>query len=156
MEVGIGFGSIQVAGMNQYGRERLDTGFEPHALSFGGFISNDVAILARWKSTYHFTPNTTGESAHRFLGTLALHAQWWFRPRFFVAAGAGVAAFGYGIGSAATDPSWSFGGALAARVGYALMQFDGHAIKLSLEVVTGFFKSGVAGGETLNLEWQLF
>lgn len=156
MEFGIGVGAIQVGQLNQYGRERYDWGFEPHALSLGGFISNDVAILGRWKSTYHSTPNSAGEDAHRFLGTLAVHVQWWFRDRWFVAGGVGIAAFGYGIGSDDNDPSWSTGGALAARVGHTLFQLEHHAIKASLEVVGGIFADGVALGQTLNLEWQYY
>jgi hypothetical protein len=156
MELGIGVGGIQVGQLNQYGKERLDWGFEPHAISFGGFIENDVAIIGRWKSTYHFTPNSAGEEAHRFLGTLAAHVQWWFRDQWFVAGGAGIAAFGYGIGSAEDDPSWQIGGAVAARIGYALIQWEHHAIKVSFEAVAGFFSGGAALGETLNLEWQYY
>ena len=156
MELGVGFGGIQVAQLNQFGRERVDTGFEPHAISFGAFIGDDVALLLRWKSTYHDTPNSAGEEAHRFLGTMALHVQWWFRERWFVAAGAGVAAFGYGIGGAEGDPPWRYGGAAAARIGYALLQWRHHAVKISVEAVAGFFADGAALGETLNLEWQLF
>jgi hypothetical protein len=156
MELGIGIGGIQVGRLDAYGRERADLGFEPHAVSFGTFISNDVAIIGRWKSTYHITRNSAGENAHRFIGTLAPHVQWWFRDRWFVAAGAGVAAFGYGFGSAEGDPSWSFGGAVIARVGYALVQLTHNAIKVSAEAVSGFFGHGVALGETLNLEWQYF
>jgi len=156
MVLGFGVGSIQVAGLNQYGKERIDWGFEPHAISFGGFLNNDVALLGRWKSTYHFTPNSEGESANRFLGTFTLNAQWWFRPRVFVGAGVGVATFGYGFGSAPDDPAWSVGGALTARIGYAFALFDHHALKLSFEIVTGFFGGGVASGETLNIEWQYY
>lgn len=156
MEFGIGIGGIQVGQLNQYGKERVDTGFEPHALSLGGFISNDVAILGRWKSTYHTTPNSAGEDAHRFLGTLALHVQWWFRDRWFVAGGLGLATFGYGIGSDDGDPSWSLGGAAAARIGYAFFQTEHHALKVSLEAVAGIFRDGVALGETLCLEWQYY
>ncbi len=154
MEFGVGLGAIQVGQLNDYGRERIDMGFEPHAVSFGGFVSRDLALMARWKSTYHTTPNTDGEDAHRFLGTLTLNAQWWLAPRWFVSGGAGVAAFGYGIGSADGDPSWSVGGALSARVGYVFARVERHAFKISLEVVSGLFGSGVALGETLNVEWQ--
>jgi hypothetical protein len=156
MELGIGVGGIQVAQLNQYGRERTDWGFDPHAVGFGGFISNDVALIGRWKSTYHNSPNSAGEEANRFLGTLALHVQWWFRARWFVTAGAGVATFGYGFGSADSDPSWSVGGALAAGIGYAVIQLEHHAIKLSLEAVSGVFADGAALGETLTLAWQYF
>ena len=156
MEFGIGVGAIQVGQLNAYGRERMDMGFEPHAVSFGGFIRDDLALLGRWKSTYHTTPNSAGEDAHRFLGTLTFNVQWWFRPRWFVSGGAGGAAFGYGFGSDDGDPSWSLGGALTARVGYVFARVERHAFKVSLEAVSGVFGSGVALGETLNLEWQYF
>lgn len=156
MEFGIGVGGIQVGRLDRYGRERIDWGFEPHAISLGGFVSNDVAILGRWKSTYHTSPNSAGQDAHRFLGTLAVHVQWWVRDRWFVAGGVGLATFGHGIGSDEGDPAWSFGGAVAARVGYAFFRTEHHALKLSLEAVTGIFGSGVALGETLCLEWQYY
>jgi hypothetical protein len=156
MELGLGFGGIEVGQLNQFGRDRLDWGFDPHEISLGGFINNDVAIMARWKSTYHFTANSAGERAQRFLGTFGVNVQWWFRDRWFVSGGAGIAAFGFGFGSTAGDPSWQIGGSLSARVGYALIQLKHHAIGISFEAIGGIFGSGAALGETMNLEWQYF
>lgn len=156
MELGFGFGAIEIARLGEFTQERGDFGFEPHALSLGGFITNDVAILFRWKSTYHFTSNSEGQSAQQFLGTFACHIQWWFTDDFFVAGGLGAAAFGFGFGAADDDPSWTVGLGTAARIGYAFYRLDHHAFKLSLEAIAGFFGRGMAFGQTLNVEWQYY
>jgi hypothetical protein len=156
MELGLGFGGIEITRFGEFTGERTDIGFEPHALSLGGFITNDVAILFRWKSTYHFITNSEGESAQQFLGTFACHIQWWFADEFFVAGGLGLAAFGLGFGAAESDPSWAVGLGTAARIGYAFYRTDHHAFKLSVEAIGGFFGRGMAFGQTFNLEWQYY
>jgi hypothetical protein len=42
--------ALELAGLDRYGSEKANTGFEPHALSFGGFVTNNLALMARWNS----------------------------------------------------------------------------------------------------------
>lgn len=153
-EFGLGFGGILVAGLERYGDTKADIGFEPHAISLGGFVTRRLAVVFRWKSTYHFTANTVGVLANRFVGTHTLGLQWWFRERWFLGGGVGVAGFGFGFGTDPKDPAWSLGFGARARVGYAFALFKHHAFKLSYEVVSGFFAQGVAVGQTLNISYQ--
>ena len=156
MEFGLGFGGLHVTGLDRYGPQKLDSGFEPHALSLGGFVTNDLALMARWKSTYHIVPRGPDDSVHRFLGTMTFHAQWWFAERWFLGGGLGVAAFGFGIGSDSDDPAWSIGGGTSARIGFAFARLKHHAFIVSVEAVAGFFGSGAAMGETVNISWQCY
>jgi hypothetical protein len=156
MELGLGYGGLEFAGLDRYGSEKANTGFEPHALSFGGFVTNNLALMARWKSTYQILQRGPDDSVHRFLGTLTAHAQWWFAERWFLGGGVGVATFGFGFGSNPSDPPWSFGGAASARVGFAFARLKHHAFIVSVEVVAGFFRDGAAAGETANLSWQFY
>jgi hypothetical protein len=156
MEFGLGYGGLQIASLDQYGPEKAGTGFEPHALSLGGFVTNNLALMARWKSTYQVMQRGPDDSVHRFLGTLTVHAQWWFAERWFTGGGLGVAAFGFGFGSDPDDPAWSIGGATSARVGFAFARLKHHAFIVSVEVVAGFFRHGAAVGETANVSWQYY
>ncbi len=156
MEFALGYGGIERGGLDQYGAGKAATGFEPHALSFGGFVTNNLALMARWKSTYQIVERAPGDSVHRFLGTLTVNAQYWFSERWFTGGGLGIAAFGFGFGARSEDPSWSIGGAATARVGFAFARLRHHAFSLSAEVVAGFFRRGVASGQTLNLGWQFY
>lgn len=156
LELGIGWGGILVAGLDRYGKEKDDRGFEPHMISLGGFLTNDLGLFFRWKSTYHAAANAVGKSAQRFLGTQTANLQWWVHDRGYVGGGVGLAIFGFGFGSHRDDPPWSFGGALTARMGFALGAWAHHLILISYEVVAGFFRSGVAVGQTLNLSYQYY
>lgn len=155
-EFGIGYGGIFVAGLDRYGTENRDQGFEPHAISLGGFVSNKLGLFWRWKSTYHNTPNAVGKSAHRFVGTQTLNLQYWFHDRVFVGGGAGVALFGFGFGSHSDDARWSFGFALDYRLGVAVFAWKHHLINVSYEVVSGFFRGGIAVGHTVVLSYQYY
>jgi len=156
LEIGIGYGAIVVTGLDRYTGQRQDRGFEPHALSLGGFLTNDLALFFRWKSTYHGTSNAEGKTAHRFVGTQTANLQWWFSDRGFLGGGAGLAIFGFGFGRSRDDPGWTFGGALDARVGFALARWTHHLITLSYEVVAGIFDKGAAVGLTVNLGYQYY
>jgi len=156
VEFGIGVGALVISGLDRYGEEKRDFGFEPHALSLGAFLRKDLALVLRWKSTYHFTPNAVFEDAQQFLGTQTANLQWWLSDRLFVGGGPGVALFGFGFGGHDKDASWSVGGALDARVGYAFFVTTHHALSLSFEAVVGFFGSGVALGQTVNVGYQYY
>ena len=156
LELGIGFGAIEAVGLESYGDEKADTGFEPHALSLGSFLTNDLALEYRWKSTYHSTVNSAGGSAHRFVGTHTLHAQWWFADRWFFGTGVGLAIFGHGFGRARSDAAWAFGFGATTRFGWGVFEVEHHAITVSLEFVVGVFGEGTALGQTVTIGWQYY
>ncbi len=156
LELGIGYGAIWVSGLDRYGGEKQDRGFEPHAISLGGFLTNNLALFFRWKSTYHGTNNARGKTSQRFLGTQTANLQWWFHDRAFLGGGVGLALFGHGFGKSPDDPGWSFGAGLDARVGFALLTWRHHLVSLAYEVVAGFFRQGAALGMTVNLSYQYY
>jgi hypothetical protein len=69
MEFGLGYGGLEIAGLDQYGSEKANTGFEPHALSFGGFLTNNLALMARWKSTYQIMQRGPDDSTRSMAST---------------------------------------------------------------------------------------
>ena len=157
IELGVGAGSIQVANLLRDSGSTVDIGFEPHAIGIGGFITDRVALLYRWSSTYYFATNAQGETAQGVLGTHAPHVQVWLGERWMVGGGVGAAFFGNVLGRDDADPDIAVGLALAGRVGYAfaLLGPDG-ALKVTLKVLAGLFADGAAVGQTLNLNYQWY
>ncbi len=153
MELGIGAALTHVA--PEIGPSQTSFGLAPLSLSLGGFVSPDVAILARLAGTSYFDTAPDGTSTQYVNGYYGIHVQYWVNDRVMLSAGPGLALFGENAFFAPSkSPHVGYGASL--RAGYALLAIEHHALRVSIEAFPAKFDTGFVFGSALNLEWQYF
>jgi len=153
LELGLGLGITHVA-PDGFDSE-THVGLAPLSLSLGGFLSEDLALMARMAGTSWFedSGNDTVQIGSYFYGGAL---QYWVSDEAFVAGGVG-----YGV--LANNPFFSRsngidpqgGLAFTLRAGYAVYTSRNHALGFTLELFPEFFDKATTFGTAINFQWQL-
>jgi hypothetical protein len=130
---------------------RSEFGLAPLSLSLGGFVSHQVALLARIAGTSYFVNGD--QIGHSFYG---VGVEVWPIDRLYLGGGVGFALFGpnplYSSSPMDTESGW----ALDLRVGAALAGGTNHDFTLSLEVIPGFYGDDIVTGFGLVGAWKWY
>lgn len=153
LELGLGLGITYIAPDGS--DSETNVGLAPLSLSLGGFLTEDLALMARMAGTSWFEDvgNDTFQVGSYFYG-VAL--QYWLSDEAFVAGGVG-----YGLladnplfgGSSGIDAEGGL--ALTLRAGYAFYTSRNHALGFTLELFPEFFDTATTFGTAINFQWQL-
>lgn len=126
-------------------------GLAPLSLSLGGFVSKDVALLARIAGTSYF--KNGDQYGHNFYG---VGVEVWPIERLYVGGGVGFALFGPNPLFSSNDEEPEAGWALDLRVGGALVGGTDHDFTLSLEAIPGFYGDDIVTGFGLVGAWKWY
>ena len=153
LELGLGLGITHVA-PDGFDSE-TNVGLAPISLSLGGFLNEDLALMARMAGTSWFEDagNDTLQIGSYFYGAAL---QYWLSDEAFLAGGVG-----YGV--LANNPFFSEsngiepkgGLAFTLRGGYAVYTSRNHALGFTLEFFPEFFDEVTTFGTAINFQWQL-
>lgn len=126
-------------------------GLAPLSLSLGGFVTHEVALLARLSGTSYFEGGA--QIGHNFYGVLA---EVWPIDELFVSGGIGLGIYGPNPLFSRSDRESVGGWALDFRVGAALAQGTNHDFTLSLEAIPGFYDGETVHGFALVGAWKWY
>lgn len=126
-------------------------GLAPLSLSLGGFVTHEVALLARVSGTSYF--ESGDQITHNFYGVLA---EVWPIDELFLSGGIGLAIYGPNPLFSRSSRESVGGWALDFRVGTALAQGTNHDFTLSLEAIPGFYDGETVHGFALVGAWKWY
>ena len=153
LELGLGLGITYVApeGFDS----ETNVGLAPLSLSLGGFLTEDLALMARMAGTSWFA-ELAGENYQLGSYFCGVALQGWLSDEAFLAGGVG-----YGLLAVnpffGSDVDFDSEGGLAftVRAGYAVFTSRNHALGFTLELFPEFFDTVTTFGTAINFQWQL-
>jgi hypothetical protein len=154
LELGLGLGITHVAPEGPADGE-TNVGLAPLSLSLGGFLTEDISLMARMAGTSWFEDvgADTVQIGSYFYG-VAL--QYWLSDAAFVGGGVGLGVFALNPFFSRTDGIDPESGLmLTVRGGYAFYTSRNHALGFTLELFPGFFDGANTFGTAINFQWQL-
>jgi hypothetical protein len=153
LEVGLGMSLTTLA--PDVGESETRFGLAPLSLSLGGFLTPDVAMMARIAGTSYFEEfgGDTVQLGSNFYG-LAL--QYWPADVVFIGGGFGFALFDdnpfFGGGNRiAGEGGW----ALMARAGWSFATLRDHSFALVYELIPAFYDGFNVFGHALIVQYQM-
>jgi len=153
LELGLGAALTHVSPDN--GTSQTKVGLAPLSLGLGGFLTPDIALLARAAGTSYFEKGANGDTSQFVSAFYGAHLQYWFTDRFMMSAGPGFMLFGENAFlTPAEKPVTGYGASV--RAGYAVLAIKHHVLRFSLELFPAKFKDASVLGSALNFEWQYF
>jgi hypothetical protein len=153
LELGLGLGITHLD--PDSGDGDTSVGLAPLSLSLGGFLTEDLSLVARMAGTSWFEDieGDTFQIGSYFYGAAL---QYWLNDAGFVGGGVGfglLAANPWFSGRSGID---SEGGLmLTVRGGYAFYTSRDHWLGFTLELFPGFFENANTMGVAINFQWQL-
>lgn len=153
LELGLGLGITHLG--IEGGDSETNVGLAPLSLSLGGFLSEDLALMARMAGTSWFEDigNDTVQIGSYFYG-VAL--QYWLSDEAFLGGGVGYGLLADNPFFSSDDSFESEGGlAFTLRAGYAVYTSRNHALGFTLELFPEFFDNARTFGTAINFQWQL-
>jgi hypothetical protein len=153
LELGLGLGITRVA-VESLGSE-VNVGLAPLSLSLGGFLSSDLALMARMAGTSWFEEVGDGDAQ--------IGAYFYGIALQYYLSDAGFVGGGVGYGLLALNPFFSRsasyesegGLAFTVRGGYAVYTSRNHWLGFTLELFPEFFDNVTTLGTAINFQWQL-
>lgn len=133
-------------------RERTSKfGLAPLSLSLGGFLSPDLAMMARMAGTSYFDGDD--QLVNSFYGVVV---QYWLNDVIFVGGGPGFAVYGPNafVSRSSVDPVAGFG--VNARLGAMPASNEEHGFGVVFELFPSWYAEEMVVGAALNLQWQLY
>lgn len=153
LELGLGAALTHVS--PDGGTSETKFGIAPLSMSLGGFITPDIALLARAAGTSYFDKGTSGDTSQFVSAFYGAHLQYWFTDRFMMSAGPGFMLFGENAFLAPSKkPVTGYGASV--RAGYAVLAIKHHVLRFAVELFPAHFKDATVLGSALNFEWQYF
>jgi hypothetical protein len=153
LELGLGIGLTHIAPDGFDSETKL--GLAPISLSLGGFLSEDLALMARMAGTSWFEDigSETIQIGSYFYGAAL---QYWLSDEAFLAGGVGYGLLAVNPLFSSSDDFDSEGGlAFTLRAGYAVYTSRNHALGFTLEFFPEFFDNATTFGTAINFQWQL-
>jgi hypothetical protein len=153
LELGLGLGITHVDPEN--GDGDTSVGLAPLSLSLGGFLTEDLALVARMAGTSWFEDigDETVQIGSYFYGAAL---QYWLNDAGFVGGGVGFGLLAANPWFSESDGIEPEGGLmLTVRGGYAFFTSRNHALGFTLELFPGFFDGANTFGTAINFQWQL-
>lgn len=153
LELGLGAALTHVSPDN--GTSQTKVGLAPLSMSLGGFITPNIALLARAAGTSYFDKGTSGDTSQFVSAFYGAHLQYWITDQFMMSAGPGFMLFGENAFlTPAEKPVTGYGASV--RAGYAVLAIKHHVLRFSVELFPAKFKEASVLGSALNFEWQYF
>jgi hypothetical protein len=131
-------------------RYDVGPGLAPLSVSLGWFVSREVALLARATGTSYF--RSRAQILNNFYGVVV---EVWPSDRLFLAGGAGFGVQGKNP-ILSRSAELESGGALEARLGFALAQRKDNDFTMSLEAIRGFYEHDDVLGVALVGAWKWY
>jgi hypothetical protein len=128
----------------------VEPGLAPLSVSLGWFVSREVALLARATGTSYF--RSRAQILNNFYGVVV---EVWPIDRLFLGAGGGFGVRGKNP-ILSRSPGLEGGGALEARLGFALAQRTDNDFTISLEAIRGFYEHDDVLGVALVGAWKWY
>jgi hypothetical protein len=154
VEAGVGIANTRDDLMTTGDGSRI--GLAPLSLSLGGFVSRDVAILARMAGTSYF--ETIGGHQEQLVSAFyGVAVEYWINDRVIVSGGLGLALHGPNpLLTNLKNVEPDRGRGLELRAGYALLTSRANTLRAALSVFPSWFPNGSTLGTALTVEWQHF
>jgi hypothetical protein len=154
LELGLGAALTHVSVTG--GEAKTSFGLAPLSLSLGGFLTPDVALLARIAGTSYFDKGASGDTTQFASGFYGAHLQYWVDDRFMLSGGPGFMLFGENsfISAGAKKPLTGYGASV--RAAYAFYAGTHHALRIALEAFPAKYEEAFVLGTALNFEWQYY
>ncbi|HEX8795775.1 MAG TPA: hypothetical protein VF765_32720 [Polyangiaceae bacterium] len=154
LELGIGVGGTDVSyGSNSAGPRYGGggPGLSGLSLSLGGYITPDIAIVARAAGTSYWSD--FGQGTKQIVsGVYGASVIGWIGD-FYLSGGPGLAVF---VPADAVSVDLMEGFGLDLRAGYAFLDTKHNALTLGLEALPAFYSGTTVVGGALNFEWHYF
>ncbi|WP_394846471.1 hypothetical protein LZC95_03275 [Pendulispora brunnea] len=154
LELGLGGALTHVS--PERGESLTRFGLAPLSMSVGGFLSPDVALLARAAGTSYFREDAHGD-LHQFVnGFYGGHVQFWVNDDIMLSGGPGLVLFGENtfLHTGTNDTEVGYGASF--RAGFGVLSTKHHSLRFAVEVFPSKYKDAFVMGSALNFEWQYY
>ncbi|MBW1808023.1 MAG: hypothetical protein JRJ87_07475 [Deltaproteobacteria bacterium] len=119
-------------------------------LGVGGFVTENLAILARANAVYIRWEEYEGRMAQFISVFFGVHAQYWICNSFFISGGPGAVFVAYEeVDGSGSNFSWG----ISLRTGYSFLTTTHHSLQVTLEFTNIDVHALMAN---LSLAWQFF